>query len=173
MIRTCGLVLGLGIAVTGCRENVPGGPGATPSTTPTTPTTPSTTPNSTTPGTTTPGTTPNTTTTNTTTDSTQTFTLSAPALATHVKQGESAEFSVSINRGSRFDQQVTLEFPDVPAGVTIEPAAPKIPAGTDEVTVRVLATETAAAGNYNVVIVGHPATGADARSEVKITVDSK
>src|SRR5262245_14294202 len=58
-----------------------------------------------------------------------TFSLSVPVLSTKLKQGESREVVIGIKRGKNFDEDVVLEFDDLPKGVTVEPASPTIKHG--------------------------------------------
>jgi len=149
MTRDWGWLVVLGSTVAGCNPSTPGGPGAAPPAD-------SRTSNSTTPS-----------------DSSKTFTLTAPALATHVKPGESTEFSIAIQRGQNFTQDVTLTFSTVPDGITLVPASPTLKAADSDITIRLQAAETAVPGNYNIRLTGKPVTGADAQAELKITVDPK
>ena len=55
-----------------------------------------------------------------------TFTLSSPFLSPSLKQGETKSLAISIKRDKAFDQDVTLSFADLPAGVTVEPASSSI-----------------------------------------------
>lgn len=99
-----------------------------------------------------------------------TFTLDVPALATALEQGETEQTSISIDRGDNFAQDVTITFSDLPAGVSIMPNTPKIQKSEDKVEITVSATPTAAVGDYTVKVTGSPATGANAVAEMKITV---
>src|SRR4051794_30219282 len=50
----------------------------------------------------------------------ETFTISAPTLATHLKQGETETVKVSVKRGSAFHEDVTLKF-EAPKGLKVDP----------------------------------------------------
>lgn len=99
-----------------------------------------------------------------------TFTLSAPLLSTALKQGETKTVSIGMKRDKNFDQDVTLKFGDLPKGVSLEPAAPVIKHGDAEAQVTLTATDDAALGNFTIHVTGHPAKGADASQEFKLTV---
>jgi len=99
-----------------------------------------------------------------------TFNLSVPMMATTVQQGESVEATVGIKRGVNFDQDVALQFSDLPKGVTVEPAAAKITKGQSETKVKFVATETSAVGSSKVKITGKPTTGGDAQVDFSLTV---
>lgn len=102
-----------------------------------------------------------------------TFTLDPPNFATNVKQGESKVVSIGIKRGKNFDQDVTLEFENVPQGLSFEPRKPTIKKSEKEVQLTVKATDTAAVNTHMVKILGHAANGPPATNEIKIEVDKK
>jgi uncharacterized membrane protein len=101
------------------------------------------------------------------------FTLDPPNLATKLKQGEPKAIAIGINRGKNFDQDVTLKFENLPKGMSIEPAHPVIKHGETEAKLTIKATDDAAIGEFAIKVTGHPAKGADASNEFKITVDEK
>jgi uncharacterized membrane protein len=102
-----------------------------------------------------------------------TFKLDTPTLSTKIKQGETKDVTISIDRGKNFDQDVTLKFEDLPAGVKIEPAGTVIKHGDKEAKVTVHAADDAAVGDFTVQAVGQPAKGETASSKLKITVEKK
>jgi len=102
-----------------------------------------------------------------------TFTLSPPSLSTSVKQGETKSVTIEIKRGKNFDEDVALKFDRAPKGVTIEPASSHIKHGDQDAKVNIKAADDAAVGDFTVKVTGHPAKGADAMSEFKITVNKK
>jgi len=103
----------------------------------------------------------------------QTFTLSVPTLSTHIKQGESKVVAIGIKRGKNFDQDVTLKLDGLPKGVTADMTSHSIKHGEDEAKVTLKAADDAALGDFTVKVNGHPATGADATNEFKLTVEKK
>lgn len=147
---TAALVLTLG-----CNQSNPGGPGVT--------------------------STPNSSTSTTTTaahkpligEADDTFKMNTPALSTRVKQGESTTAKISISRGKNFDEDVALKFTDVPKGVTLTPVTPMIAKSDKEATIDVQAASDAAIGEFTVKVAGHPEKGADATSELKLTILEK
>jgi hypothetical protein len=143
------LVLGL-VTVIGCNQGTPGGPGAT-------------------------GSPPSTVTTQKPAlgPSDETFNLSVPVLATQVKQGESKVASISVSRGKNFDEDVTLSFGQLPQGVTIEPAKPVIMHGETEAKITFQAADDAAIGSFTVGVTGHPTRGADAKTNLNLSVAGK
>src|SRR5688572_13036566 len=94
----------------------------------------------------------------TTVDSDATFKLKPPLTSVNVKRGEKIETSVGISRGSKFDQDVTLKFDNMPKGVSIEPASPQLRKGTDEAKFYVSAAKDAEPGNYTIKANGRPGT---------------
>src|SRR5262245_16620839 len=85
--------LGL-IALVGCNESPPGGPGA------------QNTSRGSRAGLTNPA---------------ESFRLEAPSMATSIKQAESKTLTIKMSRGKNFDQDVNLEFSEAPHGVKITP----------------------------------------------------
>jgi hypothetical protein len=102
-----------------------------------------------------------------------TFEISTPVLSTQVKQGDTKTVTIGVARGKNFDQDVTLKMADIPQGVTFEPMSPKILHGDKDTKVSIHAAENAALGDFTVNVVGHPATGADATTTLKLTVVEK
>jgi hypothetical protein len=99
-----------------------------------------------------------------------TFSLDVPMMATSVKRGETKALAIGIDRGSNMDQNVTLSFQGLPQGVTIEPNSPTIQATNKEAQFMVTAGPAAPIGEFTAKVVGHPATGPDAMSDLKINV---
>lgn len=105
-----------------------------------------------------------------------TFTLSTPTLATHLKQGESKQVKIGIDRGNNFDEDVTLKFegsPDMPKGVTFDPASPTIKHGDKDAMVTVKAADDAAIGDFKIKVDGHPTKGKNATNTLEIKIDKK
>ena len=101
------------------------------------------------------------------------FTLSTPRLSTSLKQGETQTVSIGIKRDKSFDQDVALTFGDMPTGVTLRPLSPVIKHGDAKAQVTLTAADDAALGNFAIKVTGHPAKGADASNELKLTVAKK
>jgi hypothetical protein len=106
-----------------------------------------------------------------------TFTLTVPSSlplwSTSIKEGRTANITIGINRGKSFQQNVTLRFEGMPAGMTIDPAAPEIKKNQTEVNLTLTATDAAALGDFEIKVIGHPATGGDATNSFKITVNKE
>jgi uncharacterized membrane protein len=99
-----------------------------------------------------------------------TFHLSAPLLSTTLKQGDTSEVSIGIKRDKNFDQDVTLAFTGLPTGVTVEPASPVVKQADTEVKVTLKGAADASVGDFTIKVTGHPAKGADASHDLKVTV---
>ena len=99
-----------------------------------------------------------------------TFTLDVPMIATTIKQGEKDTVSIGIKRGTDFSQDVSLKFDNVPIGVTIEPAAPRISKAEENVELTVHASADAALGDFVVKLTGEPDAGAAAMADFSLTI---
>ena len=93
-----------------------------------------------------------------------TFNLSVPVMSSSLKQGEQTETTIGIKRAKNFDQDVELQFADVPTGVTVEPASPMIKHGDTDAKITFKAGDEAPLGNFKVKVTGHPTKGATLRS---------
>jgi len=103
-------------------------------------------------------------------DPENTFRINTPILATTIKQGETRVVTIGISRSKNFDQDVTLKFEEMPAGVTIEPAEPMIKHDEKEVKINVSAAADATVNDFTIRIVGHPATGPDATNKFNLSI---
>jgi hypothetical protein len=104
-------------------------------------------------------------------DPDNTFRLDMPNLTTELKQGESQIISVGITREDNFDEDVTLEFKDLPKGVTIEPAKPMIKAGDAEAKITIKAADDAALDDHTINVIGKPTKGASATNKLNISIE--
>lgn len=104
-------------------------------------------------------------------DPDNTFRLDLPNLATSIKQGETQVVTIGISRENNFDQDVNLEFVDLPAGVTIDPESPVLKKGDEDAKINVTAAADAALGDHTVKVMGKPASGATATNELKLTIE--
>ena len=98
-----------------------------------------------------------------------TFTLTSSSVS--VKPGSAATVSsIGIKRGTGFDQDVSVEFADLPKGATIDPATLNILKSTTEAKFSVTAAENTLPGDYTVKVTGKPATGGNSTVDFKLTV---
>jgi hypothetical protein len=104
------------------------------------------------------------------------FELKPPILATHIKQGEQKVVKISIDRGKNFDEDVTLKFegsPDMPKGLTFDPASPVIKHSDKEADVTVKAADDAAVGDFKIKVIGKPTKGKEAAHTFELKIDKK
>lgn len=101
------------------------------------------------------------------------FNLGVPLLSTAVTQGETKEVSISIKRARNFDEDVAIKFAALPRGVSFSPANPVIRHGDTEAKLAMKATDNASLGDFTLGVTGHPTKGADASVEFKINVEKK
>lgn len=102
-----------------------------------------------------------------------TFNLSVPMMSSSLQQGAQVDAVVGIKRAKNFDEEVALQFADVPQGVVIEPANPVIKRGDAEAKVVFKAGDEAPIGDFKIKVTGHPTKGGDAEIEFKLTVAAK
>jgi hypothetical protein len=99
------------------------------------------------------------------------FRLDPPNLETNIKQGEIKSITIGIDRGKNFDQDVKVEFGEMPKGLKFTPANPTLKAGDKDVKISVEAAKDAALGNHTVNVTGTPAKeGAKANTTLKFEV---
>ncbi len=102
-----------------------------------------------------------------------TFNLSVPVMSSSIQQGATTDAVIGIKRAKNFDSDVSLTFTDLPTGVTIDPASPKIKHGDSEAKISLKAGNDAPLGDFQVKVTGHPAKGSDALVDFKISVLAK
>ena len=101
------------------------------------------------------------------------FKLKAPELATTVKQGDTQEIKLTVDRGKDFKEDVKLKITvaEDAIGITVDPADPVVKAGDKEnLTLKVHAAKDAAIGDHILRITGVPETGLATPVDVKVTV---
>lgn len=99
-----------------------------------------------------------------------TFSISMPPVA--LVQGERKAFTLEISRGKNFKGNVSVKFDGLPAGVTADVSPLVLQAENKEVKLTLVATDTAAVGDYAFTITGHPTSGANAVSKVKLSISA-
>ncbi|HVR74871.1 MAG TPA: hypothetical protein VMT52_11085 [Planctomycetota bacterium] len=99
-----------------------------------------------------------------------TFRLKVPVLSTSLKQGETRAVSIGIDRGTNFEENVTLTFSALPRGVTFEPDAPVIQRGDAEAKFSISAADDAALGDFTVLVTGEPTKGSSAVNHFKLAI---
>ena len=86
---------------------------------------------------------------------------------------ESAGRIIDTQRGSNMSGDVTVTFDNVPNGVSIDPNRITVMGNDTEAKFTVKASNEAPVGDFTVKVVGHPATGADATNEFKVSVSEQ
>lgn len=102
-----------------------------------------------------------------------TFTLTVPTFSTSLNQGETKTISIGISRQKSFNEPVTLAFGNLPTGVTVELDDPVIEPGDTEAQLTLTAADDASLGDFSIMVTGHPNKGADATSQLNVTVAQK
>jgi uncharacterized membrane protein len=101
----------------------------------------------------------------------ETFKIDAPLLATSLKQGDTKEVKLTLDRGKDFHEDVALKF-DAPAGLTVDPASQTVAASdAKEVVIKVTAAKDASVGDLVIKVTGTPKTGNATSVDVKIKVE--
>ena len=101
-----------------------------------------------------------------------TFDIKVPALATTIKQGESKEVAVTVERSKDFKEDVTLKATTQDKGLTVSPSTHTVKATEADTQVKftVSATKEAAVGEHTITITGTPTTGAPTSIGLKVNV---
>ena len=87
------------------------------------------------------------------------FKIAVPTFSTEIKQGQTQNFTVSLERGDYFKQDVKLQI-QVPTGISVDPTSVVIKASDNpDVQLRIEAAKGAALGKYLVYVKGTPETG--------------
>lgn len=103
----------------------------------------------------------------------ETFDVNAPMLPTRIKQGDSSIVTFSVSRGKSFSEDVTIRMEELPKGVTCDPSSVSIKNGEKESTITFLAADDAEVGDFTAKVVAHPTKGSDATSSMKFSVLAK
>jgi hypothetical protein len=101
----------------------------------------------------------------------ETFRLSAPSMSTTLKQGETKEVDITVERASDFKEDVTLTFKSE-AGLKVMPESTTIKASEKDTKARVNVTaeKNAPIGDSLIHVTGKPETGEPTAVDFKITV---
>lgn len=136
-----GLFLVAVMVMTGCNDSPPGGPGATDENRDRTAFTPE-----------------------------FTFRLDVPNLEATLLQGEKKDVTIGIRRGTNFDQDVRLEFKELPQGLKAIPAKAVLGKGDKDVQVTLEAAADAALGHHTFNVVAIPQSGEQALALMKVEI---
>lgn len=101
-----------------------------------------------------------------------TFDLKAPSLATKVKQGESKQVTITVERSNDFKEDVTLKAMTSDKGLTISPSTATVKASDANTDVKftVTVTKEAAVGEHMINVTASPSKGAPTSVNFKVDV---
>jgi len=87
------------------------------------------------------------------------FKIAVPTFTAEIKQGEVQSFTVSLERGDYFKQDVKLQI-QAPDAISVEPTSILIKSSDEpEVQIRITVPMDASIGEYIVYVKGEPETG--------------
>jgi uncharacterized membrane protein len=87
------------------------------------------------------------------------FKIAVPTFSTEIKQGQTQNVTVSLERGDYFKQDVKLQI-EASTGISVDPTSVIIKASDNpDVQLRIEAAKKAALGKYFVYVKGTPETG--------------
>ena len=102
-----------------------------------------------------------------------TFRISAPALATDIKQGELQTVRLTLERGAGFKQRVMLEL-IAPAGIEVDPLDATVePGDKGELQLKIVVAKDAPIGEHLILVRAVPDKGEPTETEFKITVSAQ
>ena len=87
------------------------------------------------------------------------FKIAVPTFSTKIKQGQTQNITISLERGDYFKQDVKLQI-EASTGISVDPTSVIIKASDKpDVQLRITAPKEAALGKYIVYVKGTPETG--------------
>jgi hypothetical protein len=100
------------------------------------------------------------------------FNISVPTFATEVKQGETQNVTIKLQRGDSFKQDVKLQIKlSKGEGISIDPAKVTVKASDKpDVQIKITAPKNTALGEYKVSVTGTPTTGEPTSVEFNVKV---
>ncbi len=100
------------------------------------------------------------------------FKIVSPAFATEIKQGETQNVTVAMERGDYFKEDVKMQI-EASKGINVEPNSFIIKASDiPNMQLRVTADKDAAIGQYRVTVRGTPKVGKSTSTEFNVKVVS-
>lgn len=100
------------------------------------------------------------------------FRIGTPALAVHIKQGETESVTVTLHRGDYFKRDVKLDI-RASKGISVEPTEAWVRGSEKpDVHLRITVAKTADLGEYKIFIKGTPETGEATSTELTVKVVS-
>ena len=98
------------------------------------------------------------------------FKIAVPTFSTEIKQGETKNVTVSLERGEYFKMDVKLQI-EASKGISVDPTSVIIKASdTPDVQLQISAAKDAAIGKYSVSITGIPKIGESTSTEFNVNV---
>ena len=98
------------------------------------------------------------------------FKITVPTFSTEIKQGQTQNVIISLERGDYFKQDVKLQIKTT-TGLSVDPASVVIKSSDKpDVQLKIAAAQNAALGEYRVTVVGTPKTGESTSTEFKLKV---
>ena len=100
------------------------------------------------------------------------FKIAVPAFTTEIKQGETQNITISLQRGKYFKQDVELRI-EAAKGISVYPDKVIVEAGDKpDVQIRISASKDSAISEYRVSARGIPETGEPASTQFNVKVVS-
>jgi uncharacterized membrane protein len=98
------------------------------------------------------------------------FKIAVPTFSTEIKQGQTQNVTVSLERGAYFKQEVKLQI-QASKGISVDPTNVLVKASeSPDIQVRIAATKDTALGAYRVSVKGTPKTGEPTSTAFTVTV---
>ena len=98
------------------------------------------------------------------------FKIAVPTFSTEIKQGETKNVTVSLERGEYFKKDVKLQI-EASKGIRIDPTKVLVKANESaDVQLRIATTRDTALGSYHVSVKGTPETGEPTSTAFTVTV---
>jgi hypothetical protein len=90
-----------------------------------------------------------------------------------LRQGQSHNFKVDIERGKGFDQDVKVVLSGMPKGVTIDPAEATIKSSDKDTVVKIEAAKDADLGKHPITVTGTPHSGKPVSQTFEIKIEAE
>lgn len=100
------------------------------------------------------------------------FTIEAPAMTTSIKQGETDNIALKINRGKEFTQAVKLQA-DAPSGIQVAVHESPVKPNEKDVSLKIAVANNVAPGEHIIKVTGTPDSGAATTLDLKVKVTQK
>ena len=100
------------------------------------------------------------------------FKVAVPTFTTEIKQGQTKNVPISLERGKYFKQDVKLQI-EASRGISVDPTKVMVKASDKpDVQIRISADKDAAIGEYSVSVKGTPETGEPSSTQFNVKVVS-